>query len=176
LQEENELLQRQLEQQQRVQQERRQEVVRLRKGEVEGKQREAVLEANNARLERELKEIRGDMERIMTEQAEVLIQSEAWREENELLCAQVAEMRARAESAEGKVLEILEEQRGIIKEERRKERDVWLQKMIGFEGQLDTALQKFAAAKQGMCGREGRREGGKVGKVGKVEVCGWGNH
>jgi len=122
----------------------------LRKGEVEGKQREAVLGANNARLERESKEMRGDLDRVMTEQAEVLIQGEAWREENEQLCAQVQEVRGRAEEAEGKVLRMLEEQKGLVREERRKERGGWLQKMRGFEGQLEVALEKFAGARQGM--------------------------
>ena len=148
LQDENESLRRQCETHVRFNAQRKEEMTRLRREEVEGKQREAVLAAQNTRLEHQVVEMRNDVDRVLTEQAEVLIHIEATKEENEALAHALRDTRARAEEAEAKLLQTLEERRDIIKEEKRKERAAQLQRLRAFEAQLEMALGKFQAARE----------------------------
>lgn len=84
---------------------------------------------------------------MMTEQAEVLIQVEAFREENGALREQLRETENRAGEAEANLSRVLEDQRALLRRERRREREAQLEKMRRFESQLEVVVGKMQAAK-----------------------------
>lgn len=52
----------------------------------------------------------------------------------------------RAEDAEGNLTRVLEDQRGLLRRERRREREAQLERMRGFEAQLEAVMGRFRQA------------------------------
>jgi len=122
---------------------------RLRQSAMEGRQREAVLGANQARLERQVVSLERELERVAGELAEGVLEREGWQEEMKGLRGQLKETQTRAEEGEAQLYRALEEQKGLLEEAREGERAAQLQRMRVFEGQLEAALDKFAGAREG---------------------------
>ncbi|TFJ84854.1 hypothetical protein NSK_003886 [Nannochloropsis salina CCMP1776] len=120
----------------------------LRQSAMEGRQREAVCGANQARLERQVVSLERELERVAGELAEGVLEREGWQEEIEGLRGQLKETQTRAEEGEAQLYRALEEQKGLLEEAREGERAAQLQRMRVFEGQLEAALDKFAGARE----------------------------